>query len=79
MANAILKRSTEVDDASIMAMMIPIRMPPTILDEFNFMLYASLSFFFMVMYIPLIYRTMFRIVQEKETRAKETMRMMGMR
>ena len=32
----------------------------------------------MVMYIPLIYRTIYRIVQEKQNRTKETMRIMGM-
>ena len=37
-----------------------------------------MGFFFMVMYIPLIYRTIFRIVSEKQSRVKETMRMMGM-
>ena len=61
-ANAILKRSTGVDDASIMAMMIPIRMDPKFEDAFEFALYSSLGFFFMIMYIPLIYRTIFRIV-----------------
>ena len=60
-------------------MMIPIRMPPNRVDEFTFLLYAGFSFFLMVMYIPLIYRTIYRIVQEKQNRVKETMRMMGMR
>jgi ATP-binding cassette subfamily A (ABC1) protein 3 len=30
------------------------------------------------MYIPLLYRTTYRIVSEKELRVRETMRMMGM-
>jgi len=32
----------------------------------------------MLMYIPVLYRTVYRIVFEKVTRAKESMRMMGM-
>lgn len=32
----------------------------------------------MLMYVPLLYRTVYRIVFEKVTRAKESMRMMGM-
>jgi hypothetical protein len=30
------------------------------------------------MYIPPLYRTVYRIVQEKETRVKESMKMMGL-
>ena len=30
------------------------------------------------MYIPVLYRTTYRIVQEKSSKAKESMRMMGM-
>ena len=33
----------------------------------------------MLMYIPLLYRTVYRIVFEKVTRAKESMRMMGLK
>ena len=64
-ANAILKRSTGQPGASISSMTVPLYTPPQVLDEFNFFLYASMAFFFMVMYIPLIYRTIFRIVSEK--------------
>ena len=34
--------------------------------------------FTLLMYIPVLYRTVYRIVFEKVTRAKESMRMMGM-
>ena len=33
----------------------------------------------MVMYVPPLYRTVYRIVAEKENRAKEAMRMMGLK
>jgi hypothetical protein len=32
----------------------------------------------LLMYIPIVYRTVYRIVFEKVTRAKESMRIMGM-
>lgn len=34
--------------------------------------------FMILMYVPLIYRTVYRMVNEKVTRAKESMRMMGL-
>lgn len=37
-----------------------------------------LAFFVLVMYIPPLYRTVYRIVQEKESRVKESMKMMGL-
>ena len=77
-ANSILRRSTGVNAASITSMTVPIHMLPQKLDELNMFLYQAMAFFFMVMFIPLIYRTIFRIVSEKQSRVKETMRMMGM-
>lgn len=35
-------------------------------------------FFILLAFIPLLYRTVYRIVFEKVTRVKESMRMMGM-
>lgn len=37
-----------------------------------------LPFFLLVAYIPMVYNMVFRIVCEKESRAKEVMRIMGM-
>jgi hypothetical protein len=48
------------------------------LDPFAFVLAGSLNFFMMLMFIPPIYRTVYRVVAEKNNRAKESMRMMGM-
>ena len=78
-ANTILKRTTENPDASIMAMMVPMRMPPWQRDDFAALLTGLLAFFILVMYIPPVYRTVYRIVAEKENRAKESMRMMGLK
>jgi ATP-binding cassette subfamily A (ABC1) protein 5 len=38
-----------------------------------------LSFFLLIMYVPPVYRTSYRIVAEKENKVKESMRMMGLR
>ena len=37
-----------------------------------------LTFFLIIMYIPPVYRTTYRIVQEKDSKVKESMRMMGL-
>jgi len=37
-----------------------------------------LVFFMLLMYIPALYRTVYRIVAEKASKTKESMRMMGM-
>jgi hypothetical protein len=38
----------------------------------------SMTLFMLLMYTPLMYRTVYRIVFEKVTKAKESMRIMGM-
>lgn len=47
-------------------------------DNFPRVLMPTLSFFIQLMYIPFLYNTIRRIVSEKSTRARESMRMMGM-
>ena len=59
-------------------MTVPIRMDKGTKDELQFLLYNCLSFFFLTLYIPLVYRTVHRIVQEKQCRVREAMSMMGM-
>lgn len=78
-ANTILKRSTGVDSASIVTMAVPARLPAYTEDDFSRLLTGVLSFFFLIMYVPPIYRTSYRIVAEKESKVKESMRMMGLR
>jgi len=62
-----------------MAMLVPMRMPPWQNDVFALLLTGLFSFFLTVMYIPPVYRTVYRIVSEKENRAKESMKMMGLK
>ena len=54
------------------------KIPPMQKDPFSFMLMKIAPYIFMLMYMPMLYRTTFRIVSEKENRTRETMRMMGM-
>ena len=77
-ANTILKKKTGVETASIVAMAVPTKLPPYVDDEFSMLLTGVLSFFLLVMYVPPMYRTSFRIVAEKESKVKESMRMMGL-
>lgn len=77
-ANTILKRRTGVDDATIVAMAVPSRLPPYVDDEFGQFLTGTLSFFMVIMFVPPVYRTAYRIVAEKENKVKESMRMMGL-
>lgn len=48
-------------------------------DSFIRILTASLPFFILLMLVPPVYNMVHVIVQEKESRTKESMRMMGMR
>ena len=47
-------------------------------DAFAQFLASLLPLFILLMYIPPVYNTTFLIVREKESRTKESMRMMGM-
>jgi ATP-binding cassette subfamily A (ABC1) protein 3 len=69
---------TKDEKAEIVAMTVPMKIPAIVKDPFAFMLSLIAPYFFMLMYIPLLYRTTYRIVSEKELRVRETMRMMGM-
>ena len=61
-ANTILKRKTGVDTASIVTMTVPTKLPPFVEDDFGQLLKAVLAFFLVIMYVPPIYRTAYRIV-----------------
>ena len=78
-ANTILKRSTGLQDASIVAMVVPSRLPPYVVDDFGQVITGMLSFCLYLMFIPPVFRTTYRIVAEKESKVKESMRMMGLR
>ena len=77
-ANTILKRKVQVQDAQIAAMISPMRPAPVIVDYFVELLQLALSFFILLMYIPVLYRMVYRVVYEKTNRVKESLRMVGM-
>lgn len=47
-------------------------------DPMQMILPQILPFFLLIAYIPPVYNTVFHLVKEKESRTKESMRMMGM-
>ena len=77
-ANTILKRVTGKRDAHILAMTVPTRMPDSERDDFASIIRGVLAFFVVVIYIMPLYRTVYRMVAEKQTRVRESMRMMGL-
>lgn len=77
-ANTILKRKTGIPTASIVAMTVPARLPPYTEDEFGRVIEGVLTFIMIIMFVPPVYRTTYRIVSEKESKVKESMRMMGL-
>lgn len=60
-ANTILKRKTGNDDAKIVSMNIPMKMPPFIKDDFSMILGVSFSIMGVLMFVPSVYRTTYRI------------------
>jgi len=77
-ANTILKRATNNSNAQIAAMVVPLQSLPGKTDLFAQVLAILFPLFMILMYVPLLYRMVYRIVNEKVTRAKESMRMMGL-
>ena len=56
----------------------PMPTETSIEDPMQMILPQILPFFLLIAYIPPVYNTVFHLVKEKESRTKETMRMMGM-
>lgn len=65
-------------DGKIVAMVVPTIMDSFPIDKFVFIIQLCLVNILYLAYIPLLYRTVHRVVSEKETRVKETMKMMGL-
>ena len=62
----------------IAIMLQPMQTEASISDRFGPALGLLLPLFLVLAFIPPVYNMTFQIVREKETRAKETMRIMGM-
>jgi hypothetical protein len=59
-------------------MFVPYKADAYISDEFGMVLSNMMSFFMLLMYILPVYRLISNIVSEKESKARESMRMMGL-
>lgn len=59
-------------------MTVPMTLNQAKVDDFGQFIQSLFTFFVLVMYIPPLYRTVYRIVQEKESRVKESMKIMGL-
>jgi hypothetical protein len=60
-------------------MIVPTKIETVEVDNFSLVLFMTLSLFVLLMYIPLLYRTVYRIVFEKSSKAKDFMMMMGLK
>ena len=58
--------------------LVPYKSDAYIKDDFGQVLKAMLPFFMLLMYILPVYRLISNIVSEKETKARESMKMMGL-
>lgn len=59
-------------------MSVPVPSNATQIDSFGQILSGVLPLFLVLIYLLPVYNTVFLIVQEKESRTKESCRMMGM-
>jgi hypothetical protein len=78
-ANTVLRMITDIPDARIAVVTSPMAIPSILKDTFCFLLGMVGPYFYMMVYIPMLFRTSYHIISEKELRVRETMRMMGMR
>ena len=78
-ANTILKRKTGKDDASIVAMTIPQESKISEFDLYAVLIAEVLPLFLLAIFVFPLFRTVYRVVSEKETKVRESMRMMGMK
>lgn len=69
---------TGAKNANIAQMTIPVPGTVGVDDDFLQLLEVLLPFLLLVSFIPPVYNMVFRLVKEKESGAKESMRMMGM-
>ena len=76
-ANLVLRETTATPDASISLLAVPMRSNTITVDKFT-LVSGPFANLIVVMYILPVYNMVFFIVKEKEQRAKESMRMMGL-
>ena len=77
-ANTILRRKSNVPGALIACVLVPFDNSIDTVDEFPEMMQIFFPFFCFLMFVPLLYRSVYRIVYEKSSNTKESLKMMGM-
>jgi hypothetical protein len=77
-ANMVLREVTGIPAAQINFMSIPIPSDNSTSDSFGQILSGVLPLFLILIYLLPVYNTVFLIVKEKESRTKESCKMMGM-
>jgi len=77
-ANMVLRNVTATPDAQINFMSIPVPSNKSVTDQFGQILSSVLPIFLILIYLLPVYNTVFLILKEKESRTKESCRMMGM-
>jgi len=76
-ANTILRRKTNKPDASIVVVTVPTKVPKLELNRFVLFMEVCATYFVLTLYAPLLYRTVHRIVHEKESGLKSYLEVMG--
>ena len=78
-ANVILKLETGTDNAHISVLNVPVTATTGDSDAFLAFYSVLTPLIYLLIFIPPVYNFVSLMVREKESRVKETMRMMGMR
>jgi hypothetical protein len=76
--NLIVGEETGNNNALVALMNIPMQAQTSVVDSFASILSQLFPFLILLIFIPPVYNTTYLMVQEKQTRIKESMRMMGM-
>jgi hypothetical protein len=78
-ANIILQLRTKKPEAKIVTLISPQLNKPLVADGFQIFLESTFYHFVLLMYFPLLYRLVYRIVDERSSRNKHLMQQMGMK
>jgi ATP-binding cassette subfamily A (ABC1) protein 3 len=73
-----LQKVTNRTSASIAVTLVPVKSDEYVSDDFSLVLNGMLPFFLLLIYILPVYRLISNIVSEKESKARESMKMMGL-
>ncbi|CDW85063.1 abc transporter family protein [Stylonychia lemnae] len=78
LANAVLREVTGIQDATIVSLVMQMKIGESEIDSFDFVISFLMPICVTLMYIMPMYRMIMRIVSEKQTKIREVMRMMGL-